>query len=127
MTSNACRAPFAGAAVVLALALCHRPAYGADKPKVAYLGSEGRDLESDLRRMFDEAVWRGLRDTHSVQPVAVATPLPNAGDQLCISQACTATAAAHCGAQFFFKAVLVETVQQGSPSYHVKLVAVQAA
>jgi hypothetical protein len=102
------------------------PARAADKPKVAYLGSEGSNVESDLQETFDEAVSKGLRDTQSVQPVTVARPPRTEDGRPCIDQLCAAAAASQSGAQLVFKAELSETVEQGSPSYRVKLLAARA-
>jgi hypothetical protein len=129
MTSRAFRLPglcTATSAAAFALLPTFALALADDRPKVAYLGSEGLNLDSDVQKLFDEAVLEGLRDTQSVQPVAVERPPRTADDRPCVSQVCAA-AAAQSGAQIFFKAEIAETMTQGSPSYQIKLVAVQAS
>jgi hypothetical protein len=125
MTSKAFRLSIvktAAAATVL-VAYGQGPARAADKPKVAYVGSEGTNLDTDLQKTFDEAVWRGLRDTQSVQAVSVDRPPRTEDDRPCIDQPCAVAAASQSGAQLVFKAELSETVEQGSSSYRVTLVA----
>ena len=128
MTSKAFRLFVVKTAAAATVLVAHGqgPARAADKPKVAYVGSEGRNLDSDLQKTFDEAVWRGLRDTQSVQSVSVGRPPRTEDGRPCIDQLCAAAAASQSGAQLVFKAELSETVEQGSSSYRVKLSAARA-